>query len=171
MMNYAIYGLMNFLMNKVILILIFSMLFSLCSNEIEEDTASLVTSTTTTIAATTTTTTLLPSQERAKEINIDRSPRRGVIRTSPSRYISTIYKYDAYFSNKVFNPNHEYIEEFTYNINYPEFIDDVACRKIIDDEIMKMINSQVEYKKSVLDVLTLTKLRKMDLFGEILNVL
>ena len=68
------------------------MLFSLCSTEIDENYAAVETSTTTTIAATTTTTTLLPSQERAKEINIDRTPRRGVIRTNPNKYISTIYK-------------------------------------------------------------------------------
>ena len=158
-------------MNKVILILLFSMLFSLCSTEIDENYAAVETSTTTTIAATTTTTTLLPSQERAKEINIDRTPRRGVIRTNPNKYISTIYKYDTYFNNKVFNPDHEYIEEFTYDINYPVFIDDVACRKIIDDEIMKMINIQVEYKKSVLDVLTPDEIEEDGPFWrEILNI-
>ena len=45
-------------MKKVIFILVFSMLFSMCSTEIEENSATVEISTTTTIAATTTTTTI-----------------------------------------------------------------------------------------------------------------
>jgi hypothetical protein len=142
-----------------------------CYNDTTNIVENVESSSTTSIQASTTTTTLLPSQERAKKIDIDRSPRRGIIRTSPSKYISTIYKYDSFYTNESFKPTHDFIEDFTYNINYPSFIEQVECREQINNEIMLMINNQVNYKKSVLDVITPEELEEDGfIWREILHI-
>ena len=110
------------------------MLFSMCSTEIEDE--STVEQLPTEVDATTTSTTTIfvqPSEERAKEIDIDRSPRRGVIRKSTNRYISTIYKYNSYYSNATVNPVHEWSEDYDYRINYPKLDSSVACSEIIEE--------------------------------------
>ena len=141
-----------------------------CYNDTTNIVENVESSSTTSIQASTTTTTLLPSQERAKKIDIDRSPRRGIIRTSPSKYISTIYKYDSFYTNESFKPTHDFIEDFTYNINYPSFIEQVECREQINNEIMLMINNQVNYK-SVLDVITPEELEEDGfIWREILHI-
>ena len=97
-------------MRKIVIVLVFSISFSVCSTEIEDENSTEEISTVVNNTSTSTTTTIFiqPSEERAKEIDIDRSPRRGVIRTTPARYISTIYKYDSYYSNATVNPLHEW---------------------------------------------------------------
>lgn len=137
-------------MKRVSIFVILAMLFSLCSNDIEENVETVETTSTTT-SIETTTTTLKPSQERAKEIDIDRSERRGVLRKSPAMYISTIYKYDSYFTNETYTPVHEKVEEFSYSINYPSFIDEVNCKDVVESDILSLIETQVEGKKSALE--------------------
>ena len=131
------------------------MLFSLCSSEVEEDLETVNNLSNSEVASdkltTTTTEFIQPSQKIAKDIEIDRSPRRGVIRTTPTKYISTIYKYDSYFSNANFDPVHEWSEDFDYRISYPKLDSNIACSEIIEEEILKVIDIQVEYKKSILE--------------------
>ena len=140
-------------MKKVIFILVSQCFFSMCSTEIEgESTAEQLP---TEVDATTTQQQQLflcnQVEERAKEIDIDRSPRRGIIRKSTNRYISTIYKYDSYYSNATVNPVHEWSEDYDYKINYPKLDNSVACSEIIEEEILRVIDIQVEDKKSVLE--------------------
>ena len=140
-------------MRKIVIILVFSISFSVCSTEIEDENSTEEISTVVNNTSTSTTTTIFiqPSEERAKEIDIDRSPRRGVIRTTPARYISTIYKYDSYYSNATVNPVHEWSEEYDYKINYPKLDSNIACSEVIEEEILRVIEIQVEDKKSVLE--------------------
>ena len=145
-------------MKRVSIFVIFIMLFSLCSSDIEESVETVETTSTTT-SIETTTTTLKPSQERAKEIDIDRSERRGVLRKSPAMYISTIYKYDSYFTNETYSPVHDKVEEFSYSINYPSFIDGINCKDVVEDDILRMIETRVEGKKSALEYYPSTKMR------------
>jgi len=134
---------------NISLILIVFLLVSCTS--IESDIEETVETTSTTTSIETTSTTLKPSQERAKEIDIDRSERRGVLRKSPAMYISTIYKYDSYFTNETYSPVHDKVEEFSYSINYPSFIDEVNCKDVVEGDILSLIETQVEYKKSALE--------------------
>jgi len=140
-------------MRKIVIILVFSISFSVCSTEIEDENSTEEISTVVNNTSTSTTTTIFiqPSEERAKEIDIDRSPRRGVIRTTPARYISTIYKYDSYYSNATVNPVHEWSEEYDYKINYPKLDSNIACSEVIEEEILRVIEIQVEDKKSILE--------------------
>ena len=74
-------------MKKVIYVLVLSILFSMCSTEIDDENTvdQLSTEVDATTTSTTTTIFVQPSEARAKEIDIDRSPRRGVIRKSTNR--------------------------------------------------------------------------------------
>ena len=79
---------------NISLLLILFLLVSCTSAESDiETTNTSISSSENTTTSTTTTIFVQPSEERAKEIDIDRSPRRGVIRKSTNRYISTIYKF------------------------------------------------------------------------------
>jgi hypothetical protein len=137
---------------NISLLLILFLLVSCASveNDIETTNTSISSSNNTT-TSTTTTIFVQPSEERAKEISIDRSPRRGVIRKNTNRYISTIYKYNSYYSNATVNPIHEWSEDYDYRINYPKLDSSVACSEIIEKEILRVIDIQVEDKKSVLE--------------------
>jgi len=137
---------------NISLLLILFLLVSCTSveNDIETTNTSISSSNNTT-TSTTTTIFVQPSEERAKEISIDRSPRRGVIRKNTNRYISTIYKYNSYYSNATVNPIHEWSEDYDYKINYPKLDSGVACSEIIEEEILRVIDIQVENKKSVLE--------------------
>jgi hypothetical protein len=137
---------------NISLLLILFLLVSCASveNDIETTNTSISSSNNTT-TSTTTTIFVQPSEERAKEISIDRSPRRGVIRKNTNRYISTIYKYDSFYSNATVNPVHEWSEDYDYRINYPKLDSSVACSEIIEKEILRVIDIQVEDKKSVLE--------------------
>ena len=151
------------------------MLFSLCSTEIEDESSTKELPTevdTTTTTSTTTTIFIQPSEERAKEIDIDRSPRRGVIRTSPNKYISTIYKYDSYYKNKTISPVHEWSEYFDYKINYPSLDSNIACQDIIEKDILDLIQTQVQYKKDVLEYSNPKEVEEENLFfwNEILHI-
>ncbi len=137
---------------NISLLLILFLLVSCTSveNDIETTNTSISSSGNTT-TSTTTTIFVQPSEARAKEIDIDRSARRGVIRKSTNRYISTIYKYDSFYSNATVNPVHEWSEDYDYRINYPKLDSSVACSEIIEKEILRVIDIQVEDKKSVLE--------------------
>jgi hypothetical protein len=137
---------------NISLLLILFLLVSCTSveNDIETTNTS-ISSLGNTTTSTTTTIFVQPSEARAKEIDIDRSARRGVIRKSTNRYISTIYKYDSFYSNATVNPVHEWSEDYDYRINYPKLDSSVACSEIIEKEILRVIDIQVEDKKSVLE--------------------
>ena len=125
-----------------------------------------------TTTSTTTTIFVQPSKERAKKIDIDRSPRRGVIRTSPNKYISTIYKYDSYYENKTISPIHEWSEYFDYKINYPSLDSNIKCQDIIEKDILDLIQTQVQYKIDVLEYTNPKEVEEEDLFfwNEVLHI-
>ena len=138
-------------MKKNISLILIVLLLISCTS-IESDVETTKTSVSSSENTTTTTTIYVqPSQEIAKEIEIDRSPRRGVIRKNTSRYISTIYKYNSYYSNATVNPVHEWSEDYDYRINYPKLESSLACSEVIEQEILRVIDIQVESKKSVLE--------------------
>ena len=137
---------------NISLILTFLLIFSCTPRESDLETLDTpISLNETTTTSTTTTVFLQPSEEKAKEIDIDRSPRRGVIRKNTGRYISTIYKYNSYYSNATVNPVHEWSEDYDYKINYPKLESSVGCSEIIEQEILRVIDIQVESKKSVLE--------------------
>lgn len=142
-----------------------------CSSTIEENESisspSEIENTTTTLEISETT----ENTDLPKRLFIDKNPRRGVLRNSPIYYIPTIYKYDAYFENTEYLPTHDRAEEFSYSLNYPSFIESVACKDLIETDMLLMIEKEVELKKDVLNFFTPEQAAEDEiLWSEVLNI-
>ena len=118
-----------------------------------EDTTTTTTTTTTTIKKNTDTTVTTLHVEEIPDVKSLRD-RRGVLRISHIQYIPLIRKYDGYYTDTRYYPEHEYVDDFSYFIQYPVFPSDQACFEKINSDILVLIEGFVVDKKSVLEILT-----------------
>ena len=130
--------------------LILLLLLSFCggSAEVIDETASVEESSTTTSTSTTTTQTTIIKQEES----LDTSERRyrGVLRTSNRQSVPLVYDFKNY-TEKVVNPDHEYIEYFDYDIRMPVIDDSQKCASEVNSAIEDTVNNLIEDTKSVLE--------------------
>ena len=130
--------------------LILLLLLSFCggSAEVIDETASVEESSTTTSTSTTTTQTTIIKQEES----LDTSERRyrGVLRTSIRQSVPLVYDFKNY-TEKVVNPNHEYIEYFGYEIRMPVIDNSQKCASEVNSAIEDTVNNLIEDTKSVLE--------------------
>ena len=130
--------------------LILLLLLSFCggSAEVIDETASVEESSTTTPTSTTTTQTTIIKQEES----LDTSERRyrGVLRTSIRQSVPLVYDFKNY-TEKVINPDHEYIEYFGYEIRMPVIDDSQKCASEVNSAIEDTVNNLIEDTKSVLE--------------------
>ena len=130
--------------------LILLLLLSFCGGNIaviDED-ATVEESTTTTSTSTTTTQATIVKQEEP----LDTSERRyrGVLRTSIRQSVPLVYDFKNY-TEKVINPDHEYIEYFGYEIRMPVIDDSQKCASEVNSAIEDTVNNLIEDTKSVLE--------------------
>ena len=128
------------------------------------------TTTTTTIKKSTGTTVTTLHEEEIPDVRSLRE-RRGVLRTSHLEYIPLIRKYDGYYTDTQYYPEHEYVDDFGYFIKYPVFPTEQSCYEKINSDILMLIEAMVEDKKSILEYLTPDEAKEEDInFNEQLVV-
>ena len=131
-------------------IIILFLLISCCggSSAVIEESNSVENSSTTTSTSTTTTQTTIIKQEEP----LDTSKRRyrGVLRTNIRQSVPLVYDFKNYAEN-VINPNHEYIEYFSYEIRMPVVDDSQKCSSEVNSAIEDTVNNLIEDTKSVLE--------------------
>ena len=135
-------------MKKTIILLL---LLSFCGGSaevIDESTAVENSSTTSMPTSTTTTQTTIIKQEEPLE-NSERRY-RGVLRTSIRQSVPLVYDFKNY-TEKVINPDHEYIEYFGYEIRMPVIDDSQKCASEVNSAIEDTVNNLIEDTKSVLE--------------------
>ena len=130
--------------------LILLLLLSFCggSAEVIDETASVEESSTTTSTSTTTTQATIVKQEEP----LDTSERRyrGVLRTSIRQSVPLVYDFKNY-TEKVINPDHEYLEYFSYEIRMPVVDDSQKCSSEVNSAIEDTVDNLIEDTKSVLE--------------------
>ena len=73
---------------------------------------------------------------------------RGVLRYAPWQSIPLVSKATHAYEEKTIDPDHDYIDYFIYQIDFPQFNDDIACSKEINTAITNTMNSFINDKKS-----------------------
>ena len=134
---------------KKFLLVILLILFSFCSSEADESVEqALETTITSTVASTSTVQTTIIKQEEP----LDTSERRyrGVLRTSIRQSVPLVYDFKNY-TETVINPDHEYIEYFSYEIRMPVIDDSQKCASEVNSAIEDTVNNLIEDTKSVLE--------------------
>jgi len=136
-------------MKKILLLLL---IFSACSGEAIDETLEEPTTTTTSTATTTSTTTTTKNTEALPEEPLESDERRyrGVLRTSILQSVPLVYDFKNY-TEKVINPDHEYIEYFGYNIRIPVIADSQKCSNEVNSTIETTVNNLIDNTKSVLE--------------------
>ena len=121
-----------------------------CSSTTEVESSELSEIGTTTSTFLTTTQTTIISQENS----LDASNRsyRGVLRTSIMQSVPLVYDFKNY-TEKVINPDHEYIEYFGYDIRMPVIDGSQKCSGEVNSIIEETVNNLIEDTKSVLEVI------------------
>ncbi len=134
---------------KKFLLVILLILFSFCSSEADKAVEqALETTITSTVASTSTVQTTIIKQEEP----LDTSERRyrGVLRTSIRQSVPLVYDFKNY-TETVINPDHEYIEYFSYEIRMPVIDDSQKCASEVNSAIEDTVNNLIEDTKSVLE--------------------
>ena len=103
---------------------------------------------------TTTTTTLkqVALEELPEEIETIRY--RGVLRRSMYQNVPLVYSNFDAFEQKKIEPQHQYSEDFYYDIRIPVINEDIACSDVVNTKINTIVERLVEEKKSILDLTT-----------------
>ena len=130
-------------------ILILFLLVSFCggNNEIlDESTAFVERSTTTSTPTTTQTIEALPGEP----LESNERRYRGVLRTSVLQSVPLVYDFKNY-TEKVINPEHEYIEYFGYDIRMPVIADSQKCSNQVNSTIETTVSNLIDDTKSVLE--------------------
>lgn len=104
---------------------------------------------------TTTTTTIKETTlEEPKKEEIETIRYRGVLRRSMYQNVPLVYSNFDTFEQKKVEPQHEYSEDFYYDIRIPVINEDIACSDVVNTKINTIVERLVEEKKSILDLTT-----------------
>ena len=136
-------------MKKYLILFLVFLIACSSTTEVESSETPEVSATTSTILTTTTQTTII-----SQEDSLDASERRyrGVLRTSILQSVPLVYDFKNY-TEKVINPDHEYIEYFGYDIRMPVIDGSQKCSREVNSIIEETVNNLIEDTKSVLEVI------------------
>ena len=104
---------------------------------------------------TTTTTTLKEvALEDSKEKEAETIRYRGILRRNMYQNVPLVYSNLDTFEQKKVEPQHEYSEDFYYDIRIPVINEEIACADVVNTKINSIVERLVEEKKSILDLTT-----------------